>query len=84
MLLVLCNKSTECSDHGTCGDDGKCLCHDGYFGTDCSSKLIFLKIKTIPIASRAFTGAARGSLHRVSVVARGTNITPGPCIKHNV
>ena len=46
MLLVLCNKSMECSDHGTCDDDGKCLCHDGYFGTECSSKLIFLEIKT--------------------------------------
>ena len=48
MLLVLCNSSTECSEHGTCGKDGKCLCHDGYVGTDCSSKLIFLKIKTYP------------------------------------
>ena len=41
MKLVLCNKITECNDHGTCGGDGKCVCHNGYYGSDCSSKLIF-------------------------------------------
>ena len=44
ILLVLCNNSTECSDHGTCGDDGKCICHDGYYSSDCSSKLILFSL----------------------------------------
>ena len=47
MYLALCNKSIECNDHGNCGDDGKCLCHNGYYGKDCSSKLISLRLKLI-------------------------------------
>ena len=45
----MCNKTKECSDHGTCGDDGKCLCQDGYFGHDCSSKLMFLKNQNLSL-----------------------------------
>ena len=40
-LIVSCNTTTECSDHGTCGDDGKCVCNDDYYGSDCSSKFRF-------------------------------------------
>ena len=47
MSLVMCNTSTKCGGHGTCGEDGKCICHDGYFGSECSSKLIFLRLKPI-------------------------------------
>ena len=41
ILLVLCNNITKCNHHGTCGDDGNCICDNGYYGPNCSSKLNF-------------------------------------------
>ena len=46
-LIVSCNTTTECSDHGTCGDDGKCVCNDDYYGSDCSSKFSFFVVLLI-------------------------------------
>ena len=46
-LIVSCNTTTECSDHGTCGDDGKCVCNDDYYGSDCSSKFRFFVVLLI-------------------------------------
>ena len=27
----------DCSGHGTCSEDGECLCHEGWQGGDCSA-----------------------------------------------
>ena len=47
----MCNTSTKCGDHGTCGDDGKCVCYDGYYGTHCSSKIKLLWFRLNTAAS---------------------------------
>ena len=43
-LIVSCNNTTKCNDHGICGNDGTCVCNDNHYGIDCSSKSTFLKI----------------------------------------
>ena len=45
-LLDFCHFHYKCNDHGTCKNDGSCQCDAGFFGNDCSGKLI----KTIYIS----------------------------------
>ena len=38
-LIVACEAATNCSDHGTCRQDGTCECDSQFFTADCASKL---------------------------------------------
>ena len=39
--LAYCKKEHTCSNHGTCGDYGECICDDHYYGPNCNSKCNF-------------------------------------------
>ena len=38
-FIVACEAATNCSDHGTCRQDGTCECDSQFFTADCASKL---------------------------------------------
>ena len=43
-FIAVCHYLLTCSDHGSCSDVGTCQCDEGFYGDNCSSKLLNLQL----------------------------------------